>query len=322
MKKLLSIWIVFFILNCNSFADTVYSVKMRTSEKDKYLRIVFDCSKDVFIKYADVSSSYSLIKVNFPNDFTFESLQDSELIDVSKKDRSLYINIKDLKKIKIVRLVSPPRLVIDAFLSKTKEKTDLKNKKHAYSDIQLNSFMLDAGHGGHDPGIIESGFKESNITLSLVRLFADTLKDKKKIVYLTRRGDKYISIDKRISSANNNKPGLFLSFHLSNSSSFVLYTWNSPFYSVTSKIWYNTLYSQIRHKGNSEKLANAIGNASKKEFDISVIHRKMPVALLSSINSPAIIIELPGTNFIIYNSETYKRITEFILMGISEYEKG
>ena len=74
--------------------------------------------------------------------------------------------------------------------------------------------VLDAGHGGNDPGNIGNGYREKNIALKVVKEIQLELKKIEGIkVILTRDRDILINLWKRGEIANKAKANLFVSVH-------------------------------------------------------------------------------------------------------------
>ena len=75
--------------------------------------------------------------------------------------------------------------------------------------------VIDAGHGGHDPGAIGKISKEKNINLNVALKVGNLIKrncDDVKVIY-TRSKDIFIPLDRRAEIANNAKADLFISIH-------------------------------------------------------------------------------------------------------------
>jgi N-acetylmuramoyl-L-alanine amidase len=114
---------------------------------------------------------------------------------------------------KISSLEDPPRLIIDFFPKGTDEK-----KIDAKADMFLlkRVVVLDAGHGGHDPGAV--GFKglyEKDVVLDIVRKMRDIMTSEYPLyeVILTRDSDVFIPLDERAAVANKKDAELFVSVH-------------------------------------------------------------------------------------------------------------
>jgi len=74
--------------------------------------------------------------------------------------------------------------------------------------------VLDAGHGGNDPGNIGNGYREKNIALKVVQEIQAELQKVEDIkVILTRDKDILINLWKRGEIANKAKANLFVSIH-------------------------------------------------------------------------------------------------------------
>lgn len=75
--------------------------------------------------------------------------------------------------------------------------------------------VIDAGHGGHDPGAIGKISKEKSINLNVALKLGNLIKkncNDVKVVY-TRSKDVFIPLDRRAEIANNAKADLFISIH-------------------------------------------------------------------------------------------------------------
>ncbi|WP_405607544.1 N-acetylmuramoyl-L-alanine amidase [Polaribacter sp. Asnod1-A03] len=74
--------------------------------------------------------------------------------------------------------------------------------------------VLDAGHGGKDPGNLGNGYKEKDIVLKVALIVGNKLsKDKNIKVIYTRKSDTYPDLWKRGDIANRAKADLFISIH-------------------------------------------------------------------------------------------------------------
>mgnify|MGYP000569044239 CR=1 FL=1 len=80
--------------------------------------------------------------------------------------------------------------------------------------------VLDAGHGGHDPGNLGNGYLEKNIALNIVLKVGEILGANKdiKVIY-TRKDDTFIDLFVRGEVANKANADLFVSVHCDSHSS-------------------------------------------------------------------------------------------------------
>ena len=103
------------------------------------------------------------------------------------------------------------RLVIDLKVNnKNKDKYKVKKNREESKFI----VTIDAGHGGIDPGAINLGKKEKNITLIAAKELKNILEKKNFKVFLTRTNDTFISLKKRRHIAKKNNSDLFISLHV------------------------------------------------------------------------------------------------------------
>jgi N-acetylmuramoyl-L-alanine amidase len=83
----------------------------------------------------------------------------------------------------------------------------------------FNTVVLDAGHGGKDPGSRGCFSHEKEYTLKLTRLIRDTLQKKGYRVVMTRNSDVFISLANRVNIANRYPSAVFVSIHFNSGQS-------------------------------------------------------------------------------------------------------
>jgi N-acetylmuramoyl-L-alanine amidase len=86
---------------------------------------------------------------------------------------------------------------------------------------KINLVVIDAGHGGHDPGAIGSKLKEKDVVLAIAlklgKLIESNFSDVK-VIY-TRKTDEFIELYRRAKIANENHADLFISIHCNSTKS-------------------------------------------------------------------------------------------------------
>lgn len=86
--------------------------------------------------------------------------------------------------------------------------------KKSSSSKKSFTIMLDAGHGGQDPGGIGYfGTKEKMIVLDIVKRLKANLEERGMNVITTRSSDDFISLERRAELANQKHINLFVSIH-------------------------------------------------------------------------------------------------------------
>jgi N-acetylmuramoyl-L-alanine amidase len=218
--------------------------------------------------------------------------------------------------------------------------------------------VIDAGHGGKDPGTIGvyARSKEKNITLSYAKELAKQLaKENKYKVYLTRDSDIFIPLDKRVAKSRRKKADLFISLHANsisdnNVSGFSIYTLsenssdkqaellaqkenqadiiNGIDFSGASREITKTLIdlSQRESKNNSARLAKFIIRKIKST-DIEILqntHRFAGFMVLTAPDMAAVLIELGYLSNKheekLLNSLSYRRlVSKSLTSAINKY---
>ena len=81
-------------------------------------------------------------------------------------------------------------------------------------DEALPLVVIDAGHGGHDPGASGQGLVEKQLVLTLARALRDELEEQGDVrVALTRDDDRYLLHSERFEIARRLEASLFISIH-------------------------------------------------------------------------------------------------------------
>ena len=84
-------------------------------------------------------------------------------------------------------------------------------------NLGLKTVVIDAGHGGKDPGGVsrDKSAYEKNLVLDIAKRFGSKIKEKYpdvKVIY-TRSTDVYVALNERADIANRNNADLFISIH-------------------------------------------------------------------------------------------------------------
>lgn len=269
--------------------------------------------------------------------------ENQQNIIVQKKTSPQNLSDKDLKKpTKLENFINEnPEIIVKKTPNslvkyKIRSPNSSPNKLEIVKPQILNSnvakinkkpvIVIDAGHGGKDPGTIGvfARSKEKNITLSYAKELAKQLaKENKYKVYLTRDSDIFIPLDKRVAKSRRKKADLFISLHANsisdnNVSGFSIYTLsenssdkqaellaqkenqadiiNGIDFSGASREITKTLIdlSQRESKNNSARLAKFIIREIKST-DIEILqntHRFAGFMVLTAPDMAAVLIEL------------------------------
>lgn len=146
--------------------------------------------------------------------------------------------IKSFEDYKVFALKDPFRIVMDIqgnpkahdeYIAVKRDTEDYKYEADLPEDqvsslsqalgLKIRTVVIDAGHGGHDPGAIgPSGLKEKQVTLEIAKALKEKLdRDGRKHgitnVYLTRSDDRFIPLEERTGIAKKQGADLFISIH-------------------------------------------------------------------------------------------------------------
>jgi N-acetylmuramoyl-L-alanine amidase len=175
--------------------------------------------------------------------------------------------------------------------------------------------LIDAGHGGNDPGAVnQDGIQEKDIALEVVLKLAPLLRDAGHDALLTRDGDIYISPADRLKMINNFKPEAFVSIHCNSST-------NTQAHGIETlyRDDYDYPLAAAIHKSliaNLEMSDRGIKN------DIKDLGRKL--AVLGNLEVPACLVEIgfisnEGDLEKINDKDEHQAIAEAIAEGIEAW---
>jgi N-acetylmuramoyl-L-alanine amidase len=358
MKKIILISIMLLFGALRLSAEKTADVSLRYSRQDTTVRIVLE-SDDDSIKNSNVSASVAAIKIDFPFSFDIRKPKDF-FYETAKKDRSLYIFLKDAVEVKTSRLSAPSRLVFDLKLSpKAQKESPLKPEQKTFQTYgpivspgppplplpqppqngqkqqppsspakpaekthKKRVIVLDPGHGGYDYGIVSHDAREKDVNLALSKDLSAAMAKKGVTVFLDRKVDQSASITERINFANSKNPDLFISIHAALGSGFVVYVSALEDVNIDSAIkLYGLSSRQSMHLARSKEAAKAISLTLKKDLNAEVVLRELPLPVLNSLNAPAVMIEYPSLKSYASDQKMRDKFVASILKGVSDYEQ-
>lgn len=179
--------------------------------------------------------------------------------------------------------------------------------------------VLDAGHGGYDPGALGGTLKEKNVNLQITLKVGEILKQNGITVVNTRSDDQFIDLLDRSSLANNLNASLFVAIH--NNASYVssLSGTETYFYAPASD---PDLYAQRTERQNlAASIQSALvsqiqrKNLGVKEANFSVLRNTMMPSALVEVA----FISNPGEESLLQSEDFINRAAAGIANGIMAY---
>ena len=146
---------------------------------------------------------------------------------------------------------------------------------------RLITIALDPGHGGEDPGAIGArGSYEKNIVLSIAkRLKSKIDKEDSMRPFLTREGDYFVPLHRRVSKAQQVEADLFISIH---ADAFIQP--HAKGASVFALSQQGATSSAARWMANKENSSDLIGGINIKVKDKQVAHLLLDMSTTAQIN--------------------------------------
>ena len=363
---------LFFVLWISSVGaedkTTLYDFRYWTAPD--HTRIVIDTEED------------TLFSISEDNNYIILSVDDAEVL--SETFSHIFFEDKRIKKIRIKRdretiklifhtnkdyivkhFTLPPnakyryhRLVIDVIDLESDVVETVVDPIEQVFPIKKKVILVDAGHGGEDYGAIgKSNSREKDVNLAIAKKLVTTINQNPDLTgVLTRSGDYYIPLTKRITIAQREKATMFISIHADSVES--TSAKGGSIYTLSEKGNNSQLAKQLEQSENSvdqfggvetvidsdQFLKNILTDFSRKDRDIQSlqlaneilnqlkkigpVHKKEPQkANFVVLKTPAIPSVLVETAFIsnptqekrLINSKQQQKIANSIYQGIIDY---
>lgn len=128
---------------------------------------------------------------------------------------TLRLVIENDKKIKIHFKKELSKLIITIPSLKSKKSKTHIASKYAPKRLDRNKvIVLDAGHGGKDPGAVGyKKYREKAVVMKVASELKSILKSRGYKVYMTRDNDKFVKLSNRTKYANKKNADMFISIH-------------------------------------------------------------------------------------------------------------
>ena len=132
-------------------------------------------------------------------------------------------------------------------------------------DEGIHTIVVDAGHGGKDPGAVGPGkLYEKKVTLALAKELASQLRSKLGVkVLLTRSDDRFLELRERTAYANKVGADLFISLHANASKSSKAYGTETYFLNLSK----NDKAAEVAARENGTSMQD-VGNLEAILFDL------------------------------------------------------
>ncbi|AGY58831.1 N-acetylmuramoyl-L-alanine amidase family protein [Gloeobacter kilaueensis] len=169
--------------------------------------------------------------------------------------------------------------------------------------------VLDAGHGGYDPGAQRGGVDEKDLTLSLIQRLDTHLRRLNYQTTLTRSDDTFIPLAGRVSITNDSQAQLFVSIHINCSDG------SSAPYGIET--YYTTPQSARLAYTLHRHLIARTGKPDRRVHvrSLYVTHRNSVPAVLLEVG----FISNPAERAQLRDPAYQERLVEAITSGLQEY---
>ncbi len=325
--------------------DTLFNIK----STDDYVIISFDDAEVLSETFSNIFFKDNRIqKVRIKRDKNTIKL----IVHISRKFKVNHFTLDPNSKYRYHRLVVD---IIDSESQVTKKIT--KPDKPSSSRNQ-KIILVDAGHGGEDSGAVgKNKSLEKDVNLAISKKLVSIINQNKDLTaVLTRSGDYYVPLTKRITIAQKQKATMFISIHADSVES--ISAKGASVYTLSDKGNNSKLAKQLEESqnvvdqfggvetviDNDQFLKSILTDYSRKDREmqsfqlaqeiisqldkIGPIHKKIPqkanFVVLKSPSIPSVLVETafisnPTQEKRLINKTQQQKIAESIYQGIMNY---
>lgn len=314
------------------------SVKVRAAKHQDSIRIVL-ATEDVLVKNASVIlTKNKSVRIDLRSaaaaasagrekpGIIFETdkgsakgdapLEIMKSVTLTARGDGCIIAIPGVEDIKVAKLQSPARLVVDAYFSAaTKEQAAPAVPLKPLADqVAFKYIVVDAGHGGYDYGIRGKNFAEKDFALQFAREFAALFAKSGKEAVLTRKSDQIMTLSERIGIINKRPPDLVISFHVASTKVPVIYSMPER---NDSGLEPAVRIIDQRRRETVNNICDAISAVIEKDISVKPLKESLPISLVMKSKAPAILIELPNPDEFNYDKKSRERLMAAVLKGLA-----
>ena len=226
----------------------------------------------------------------------------------------VYVNTKPVTTVGVVERTGGQTYVSKSLVSTIRSAMQSRPATTAPSIRSRRSsgtVVIDAGHGGKDPGATSVlGFYEKGINLSVAHKVARLLEQRGLRVKMTRTSDRFVELEERAAIANRLRADLFVSIH-------------SDSFPKSTRRGY-TVYIARSASSSSRRAANAIARSMSGTGLNSFGVQTAGYHVLTGTRGPAVLIEMGYLSnsreaALLRSSSFQNRLAQAVADGISDY---
>lgn len=192
--------------------STPVAAQARKQAKNQTRKTVIrrvNVGKTPYLLMDDVAAFYGFKKQAVKKEYTYYSRYSKFMLTVDSRSATL-------NNVKIVLAFAP---TLSKYKSLLISQADYNYylepilRSHTLPRRHVKRIVIDAGHGGKDPGCKGGNVNEKQINLQIAQRLANTLIRKGYVVAMTRTTDVFLSLQQRVKLSAGFKPDLFISLH-------------------------------------------------------------------------------------------------------------